>query len=440
MKFKKIILLISLISLLILSGCINIDVEQKLKRNGNYDIDLVLSTSSEYKMILNGFKDSVQVDDSVKNKFEYKETDTSLIYSFKDINPLVDSVLFKKVENKSNNDQGDMFGQSGGADVSFLSPNNVIIDKEFKFPYYTYTYKLIINPDSSDDSSKNETLLINDYILDNAGILSPELENELIQSINNIYKNDSIELIVFTDNQISSSDYFSFRNQFTTDFNFKSDKEQYILVFVSTADQGVCKIQSNIFLDSKTSLKISNLNRNFSSNCGPNYDVQIKDLVTELDDYYKINDLNTSTLDQMTEQMNELFKIAYKVTVFGSVVETDGVKLTKNKVKFEVDPSKKAEYNIVFKDFFLATALGGSYIVFVIIFCVIVIGGLGYLVFSKIKKKQQSEPIQVPNAANPTLLDYVRKARNSGLNDMQIRDNLIKSGWNSRDIDLALRS
>ncbi|MCD6464216.1 TPM domain-containing protein, partial [Candidatus Woesearchaeota archaeon] len=306
MDFKKGLTLVLLISMVLITGCININVEQKLKRNGHYDLDLTISTSPEYKILLNGIKEDLQVDDSVRDRFEYRETETSITYSFKDIDPSTHR-LFKEVEKKPGEDN--VFGQSQQTpDFSFINPENIEFKKEFKFPYYEFTYKLKVTPPSEEELKKPETLSVNEYILDEAGVLDQELKNEIMQSINNVYKNDSVEIIIVTKKQMSAMDYFSYKLDFINSFDFKNKNKQYVLVFASTNENGICRVESNIF-DSKASSKVRSLNRDFSKNCKTDYSSQIKNVVLQLDKFFQSHDLTSSK--QVEEQIKQLFKISY---------------------------------------------------------------------------------------------------------------------------------
>ena len=434
---KKIFLAISLSLILVLSGCINFSVDQKLKRNGHYDMDLTISTSPEYKMILNGLKEGFQVDESVKNKFNYKETDTSVTYSFKDINPKTDKKLFKEVEKKDGPNEGVLGQTQETPDSSFINPENTDFKKEFKFPYYEYTYSLKIAPEPKKDAKEAVILSQNEYILDEANILDPQSKSQIIQDINHIYQNDSIEVIIVSKNKMEQMDYYSYSYDFTSSFNFKNKNKQYILIFVSTNGDGLCKVESNIYLDSKVSSKIRTLNSNFEKNCKSGYSAQINDVVAQLDEFFKTTDLESSK--QTEEQLGQLFNIGYTVEVFGKIEDTNGLKMGGNKVKFDINPSKNGEYTIIFKDFFLATTLGDSYWIYLVVAGVILIGGVGLAIISKHRKNLQSRPLEAPLAANPQLMDYVRRARISGMSDQLIKTNLIQNGWNPKDIDVALR-
>lgn len=436
MDIKKIIIPLLFISILLLSGCVNFEVEQELKRNGHYDMDLKISTSSEYKMALSSFKESLKVRDSVKDKFEYKESENSITYSFKNIDPSKDKKLFKEVEKNETENQ---FTQTDRKlDTSFVSPKNIDIKKEFNFPYYEYTYELKTSSTDKEDETKEETLSKEDYIIDEAGVLDKQSKNEMIQEMNNIYQDDSIETIVVTKEQMNSTDFISYKYNFIRDFDFKKSIKEYVLVFMSTNEGGVCKIKSNVLTDSRFSSKIRNLNTEFSENCKGNYSTSTKKAVEELDNFFKKNDIESSS--EIGKQMEEAFKVGYTVKVFGEIVETNGLKMSDKKVKFEVAPSKQGEYNIVFKDFFLTNLLGELYWVYFLLLIIIILVGAGYLTYFEIKKRRSSNSLKPPLAVDPRIVNYVKKARDYGMSDEQIRKTLLQSGWSDKEIDIALRS
>lgn len=435
MEFKKLFLIVLLIAILLTSGCVNIDVQLKLKRNDNYDLDLTISTSPEYKMILNELKKDFQVEDSVKNKFEYSETDTSITYSFKNLDPKKDKKLFKEVEKEEEITQ-DILGETYETpDFSFLNPENIDSKKEFKFPYYEFTYKIKTSPEKGKEQI--EILSQRDYILDEANILDPNTKDQIMQRINNIYKNDSVEVIIVTKKQMEIKDYYSYQFSFIRDFEFKNKNKQYVMIFVSTNENGICKVESNIYLDVKVSSKIRTLNNDFSKNCKTDYKSQIQNVVKQLDVFFKENDLESTK--QMEESLQQLFTVGYTVEVFGEITDTNGLKMGNNKVKFDVNPYKEEEYVVTFKDFFWAAILGGPYGIYLLTIGLIILGGIVFIVFSKISKKQQDMPLQVPLAVNPQLLDYVKRARMSGMTDKQIKSNLLQSGWSSKEINVALK-
>ena len=127
----KLLLSALLCVMILVSGCVQIDVYQKIKRDGNVDMRLILKAES--MMILNALKTDLEIDPSVQ--YTYKETDNSVIYEFSDIDPTED-VIFKKENAMSNKE-------------------NYRFEKEFRFPYYYFTYEIDIQPEETaqDDSA-----------------------------------------------------------------------------------------------------------------------------------------------------------------------------------------------------------------------------------------------------------------------------------------------
>ncbi len=363
-----------LITIIFTGGCVNIDVEQKLKRNGHYDMALTISTSQEYKMILSTLKEGFVVNDSVKDKFIYSETDTSITYSFKDLDPAKDKVLFKPIEEKDD-DENDMFGQtSEGPDSSFLDPKNYEFTKEFKFPYYEYTYKIKVSPEPKEDKKKIEILTTEEYILDNANLLDMDTKNQIMQNINNIYKDDLIEVIIATEEEMDSMDFFSYKYDLTGDFDFKNKNGKYIIIFASKNDRSVCKVESNIYTDSEISSIIRTISSDFSKNCKDDYNSQILDVTTQLDAFFKEHKFESTSDLQMEDALGDLFKIGYTVEVFGEIIDTNGLEMEDNKVKFDISLTNEEEYTVTFRDFFLAAILGSYYWVYLCIIALLIIG------------------------------------------------------------------
>ena len=426
---RKFILLFLLIGVVFVSGCVSIDVEQKLKRNGSFDMDLTVSTVAEYKSVLGSVRESLQVDDSIKDRFQYSETDTSITYSFYDIDPKKDTKLFKKI----GGDVDTLEQLSEGVDYSIFDPDNVDFEKELKFPYYEYTYTLDILPESREEN--NQTLSGDEYITDELGVLDQESEKQLMGIINNIYQEDSIEVIIVNEPNVSFSDYYRYKEEKLEGFDFKGNGG-YVFIFMST-DGYFCRVETNVYTDSDFNSKISSLNGEFSGNCTDNYPSQVEHVVSEIYDYTSSNDIEYSFGN--ADQIGEFFKIGYAVEVFGEVVSTNGLRMEENKVKFDVNPISEGQYTIVFRELFLPSVLGDFYWVYLIVLIAVVGGFFVYRKYPGILKKNTGN-LRVPVAVNPRILEYVRKARISGMGDDQIRINLANSGWQKRDIDIALNS
>jgi len=147
---KKIIFSLLIISLVLLSGCVQIDVYQKIKRSGN--VDMSLTFKAESPMILNALKQDLEIDSSIQDKYTYEETDDSVTYKFTDIDPLKDN-LFKENEDSD-------------TDTSMLNKDNYKFKKEFKFPYYYYTYEIDMTNENTEEVEVQEDSLFDESEMD----------------------------------------------------------------------------------------------------------------------------------------------------------------------------------------------------------------------------------------------------------------------------------
>lgn len=142
-----------LVFLVLLGGCVQVDVSQKIKRSGNMDMSLTLKAESP--MILSAVNQDLQIDPSVQDKFTYEETDTSVTYKFTDIDPSKDT-LFEENEDST-------------ADTSIIDKESYRFEKEFKFPYYYYTYEIDMTKEETEDSNdvqEHEEILSDDADMD----------------------------------------------------------------------------------------------------------------------------------------------------------------------------------------------------------------------------------------------------------------------------------
>ena len=146
---KKINLFILLfLSLLLINGCVHVDVNQKLKRNGNTDLTI---TYKAPEMILDSLKQGMNTNTEDFENIIYQETDESIKITIKNINKEFELDLY----------EDDSF------DDILFNKENFNLEKEFRFPYYYFTY--IINF-SHEDNIQNQDF------------------DELNQMLNNMFK------------------------------------------------------------------------------------------------------------------------------------------------------------------------------------------------------------------------------------------------------------
>lgn len=137
---QKLIIIILIIGILFLSGCVQIELYQKIKRNGNFDMSLTFKASS--KFILDSLKKDFEINPLIKDKVIYEETDNSISFTFKNINPLKDN-LFLETDSQS----------------SMLDKENYKIEKKFKFPFYYFVYEI----NMSNNENNNMDSMFNNF-------------------------------------------------------------------------------------------------------------------------------------------------------------------------------------------------------------------------------------------------------------------------------------
>ena len=84
--------------------------------------------------------------------------------------------------------------------------------------------------------------------------------------------------------------------------------------------------------------------------------------------YYYTYEINATNEDEETEEneislfneteMNAMFGIGYTIEVFGKIVETNGNKMSNNKVKFNMGMNDDKVYYVKFRDFFITNWIG----------------------------------------------------------------------------------
>ena len=117
-----------MITMILFSGCINLNITQKINRGGSSDINLTIK--SENSMFLNYFKQNMENSSLAIEKAIFSEGDNYISYYWKDVYPIAPK-------------------------ESNISIGKISIYKEFKFPYYYIT----INFDNSENllEEYNET-------------------------------------------------------------------------------------------------------------------------------------------------------------------------------------------------------------------------------------------------------------------------------------------
>ena len=405
MKNLKALFGLLIVGIIFLSGCINVDIYQKIKRSGKYDLNLTVSTEEQYAIFLNGLKKDLEVSDEFKNQYSYSETADSVTYSFTDLDPNVEPKLFKDIEEQA--DTTNTFNEFYAslpqtADLKTLQPKNIEFTKSFSFPYYVYNYKFsILPPEKTEVSAK-------DHILDEAGLLTEEDQSKIAEVVQNIYDNDKVELIVATRAGIDKDSHFDEIDDITTNFNYQDLDRKHIIVYVNHGDGYFCRVDSNLYFDFAVTEKLSEMTDNLIGVCKEdNIDEHIVNTVEELDKYladHQLSDFGTSS----PEQIGDLFQIGYTVDVFGEVTDTNGKKMENNQVKFNINSVEGGSYELTFRDFFLASILGDSWLTILIVIGVIIllliVGGGAMMIAGRKNKQKKLEEQAMDSLSKPVMV------------------------------------
>ncbi|MBI3035207.1 hypothetical protein HYY71_02695 [Candidatus Woesearchaeota archaeon] len=58
---------------------------------------------------------------------------------------------------------------------------------------------------------------------------------------------------------------------------------------------------------------------------------------------------------ELETTMGEMFKIGYTIEVFGKITDTNGNRMSDNKVKFIIGLKENKKYYVTFRDFFISS-------------------------------------------------------------------------------------
>lgn len=309
-NIRHLVLAIIFCTIILLSGCITITMNQKLYRNGHFDYSITIPLNSQLKSMTGEIKEEMKVPEEYENNFELIETDTSLTFLFKDIDPQKMTSLFSE---KSGSDRG----------VTPFDPSAVNFRKEFKFPYYVFTYEVKMDDDKIEETSNDE-------------------------------------------------------------------------------------------------------------------------------------DRNNSNSSFQMSGMDNIVTLEFIVETFGTVIQTNGEKISRNKVKFLLNDDTKV-LKIVFKDFFLVTLLGRFTTFFISVACLLLGLGVGFIIVRRQKHEKElgdispaakmnsitdnkdNKKLKLDTTPNPALIEYIKKSRAYGFDNNKIKENLLKAGWQQKDINEALK-
>jgi hypothetical protein len=192
MKSIKSIITIILIIGVFFSGCVSVDVNQKIYRDESIDISIKFSAESSYVMSM--LKEDNMMDMLKQEITKYGDSESEWTYTEN-----FDSFTFSSEHLDLSNKLDDTATKH-----SILKPE---ITKEFKFPYYYYTYSFVKKDLVSDDLlalyNFNELIYI-DYnvevfgkIVDTNGLKINE--NEVLFKMSTDSNQNEINYITFKD-------------------------------------------------------------------------------------------------------------------------------------------------------------------------------------------------------------------------------------------------
>jgi hypothetical protein len=128
MKSANIIIIVLLIMSVFFSGCVSVDINQKMYRDESIDFSIKFSSESAYVMamlkeeyILNMLKHEIAKTEDFDSEWIYTEDFNSFIFSIEHLD------ISKNSDNAAT--EGLIFKPE--------------MTKEFKFPYYYYTYSFV---------------------------------------------------------------------------------------------------------------------------------------------------------------------------------------------------------------------------------------------------------------------------------------------------------
>lgn len=469
---------------LILSGCVSMSVEQRLHRDGTYDLNFTIQTDESFAMMLQGMKQNLIVEDAVKDRFRFHETPTSISYIFRNIDPQRDSELFIDADDIEEVAlEGDDFTmQADNADVSFLNPSNVELTREFRFPYYVFTYTLNFNGTIVGDDTTDSAPLFSEYIIDEENTLSEIQRQEIIEVMEAIHIASSIETVIFVTQEDNYFDVFTERMDFLNTFEFSSASADYILLTFSPEVSDVCEITSNIYFDGDLREKISSLDDEFNEICDEGSSAIVK-VLTSLEEFLQTHEPEDlfAGLDAFGDQLANMFSVALYIETFGTIKETNGMQMSDTRVRFDMK-EEQVMYTVVFRDFFLITLLHGEHRIYVIIISSLLsvsLWLLGIIIIIKRRKKRtvsnsttstirdkldtnvQSTESQLKNESsisssslssfpsqkqdsvandspNQKVRAFINQSRMQGFSDEHIRETLIKTGWDENQVNSLL--
>ncbi|MFH1850173.1 MAG: hypothetical protein ABH879_08415 [archaeon] len=408
---KETYIIVVTVALILIVGCVHIEIHQKIKRNGKYDVDIRITSEPERRYLLAELDEQLLIHKDVQDRFSFIEDEESVVLSFQDLTSN-DRLLFDKNSKSSY--------LKAYEDYTFLNPEEIRIERTMHFPYYVYEMRI-----GCDEEVPKGWLRESAYILDEAGMVSEQNRSMYGEIINSIYETNDIEVLVVTKNYLSESDARFFYLSLADKFRFAKEDSYHVIIIVSKSTDGICRIETNINSVPGVSRQVSAIEKNLSLLCHAKPSAAIEKSLRQLEELFSKQRVSPNLVAGL---FDDLFRIEYVVEVFGRVIETNGERINDHEVMFDISPLRRSEHTVIFRDTILATHLGDYYGIFVFI---IMISGLsaGVIILRK-----------SGNKIDKRIILYVKQARAAGISDTEITEKLRKGGWSQDIITRSLKS
>ncbi len=398
------------------SGCATVEVTEQLKPQGEYNLIMDLTVPAENLVTL---RENLQLVPGLEGIAEVTSTDSSLRVAFFGLSYGQPRNFFRNTS----------FGDPDG-----LLPRVDYLGQELHFPYYIHTYEYHVVP-ALFSNPTGGVLSAEKYIEDEINLLDSSQEDLIVERMNRMFQNDSIELLVVTKPMVN---YDEFQPEFIQQFDFVT--KRYVMLFVSrNATASICMIDTNLFFGEAVPLEITSLGARFAENCSRNLSKNIMDVTEHLDQLFIQQDIIVLDAEEQGIDFSNLPSIQYTVDLFGDVTDTNGEVLDRRRVRFDIDPAVEMGYRVQFREFILASYFGKNYIWYVGLICLLLLFLMIIVLATRIREYLRPRERPMPDGPNPQALVYVRRGRMCGISDEEISRRLIAAGWSKADVDKALQ-
>lgn len=144
---NKIIILLLLFLLTIFNGCLNVNIEQEIKRNGSFNMEITFH--SDIPMAVSNIEEELELNSALEEFVTIKTTSNSVTYIFTNVDPTQNNLFINL--------------NSSTSKSSLFKSKSYNLSKEFKFPFHYYRYEIKIPFDEENlEAGVNEENLFED--------------------------------------------------------------------------------------------------------------------------------------------------------------------------------------------------------------------------------------------------------------------------------------